>query len=126
MSFEEDRLNKALTTLREVERKCTSEDSWLKTVTYRVFGGSSSNNCSKTYAEQLETQIILADSQVCIATLTFLQQDITGYLKGSWVLRKAWKIYQRLYKEILALYQENIGELHLPSRSTVLPYHGAL
>lgn len=119
MSFEEEKLTKALASLREVEQRCTSEDGWLKTVKNKVFGESSTGRISKTYAEQLETQIILADSQVCIATLTFLQQDITGYLKGGWVLRKAWKIYQKLYKEILELYNENIGELHLPCRFTL-------
>lgn len=116
MTFEEDKLDKALATLREVENMCTSEDGWLKAVKSRVFGESSSGTGFKTYAQQLETQIILADSQVCIATLTFLQQDITGYLKGGWVLRKAWKIYQKLFKEILGLYEENIGQLHLSSR----------
>lgn len=114
MTFEEEKLNKAFSALREVERRCTVDDGWLKTVTHKVFGGTSSS--SKTYAEQLETQIILADSQVCLATLTFLQQDVTGYIKGGWVIRKAWKIYQKLYKEILDLYVEHIGELHLPGR----------
>lgn len=113
MTFEEEKLNKAFSALREVERRCTADDGWLKTVTNKVFGG---NGPSKKYAEQLETQIILADSQVCIATLTFLQQDITGYIKGGWVIRKAWKIYQKLYKEVLDLYVGNIGELHLPRK----------
>lgn len=115
MSFEEEKLNKALSTLRDVERRCSSDDGWFKSVRNKVFGENSSTGITKTYEEQLEAQIILADSQVCIATLTFLQQDITGYLKGGWVLRKAWKIYQKLYKEILELYEENIGELHLTS-----------
>lgn len=115
MSFDEDKLDKAISTLREVERRCSSDESWFKTMTNKVFGGAANNN-SKTYAEQLETQIILADSQVCIAALTFLQQDFAGYLKGGWVLRKAWKIYQKLYREILELYEEHIGELHLPCR----------
>ncbi|XP_044253016.1 tetratricopeptide repeat protein 39C-like isoform X3 [Tribolium madens] len=73
----------------------------------KAFG--SSDNCS--LAENLETQIILADSQVCLAILTFLQQDISGYFKGGWVLRKAWKVYQSTYQEILQLYKELGGEI---------------
>jgi hypothetical protein len=45
-------------------------------------------------AMRLEQQIIAADCQVLIAILNFLQQDWGSYMKGAWVLRKAWKIYQ--------------------------------
>ncbi|XP_068915154.1 tetratricopeptide repeat protein 39C-like isoform X4 [Tenebrio molitor] len=105
MTFEDDKLNLATSVLKEVERKCTSETGWFKSVK-RVFG-SNDNNIS--IAETLETQIILADSQVCLAILTFLQQDISGYFKGGWVLRKAWKVYQSAYHEILQLYKEIVG-----------------
>lgn len=60
-------------------------------------------------AEKLEEQIILADSQVCVALLTFLQQDLSSYVKGGWVLRKAWKVYQHTYTEICNLYKKTFG-----------------
>lgn len=60
-------------------------------------------------AAKLEEQIILADSQVCVALLTFLQQDLTSYVRGGWVLRKAWKVYQHTYSEILDLYKKTFG-----------------
>lgn len=60
-------------------------------------------------AEKLEEQIILADSQVCVALLTFLQQDLSSYVKGGWVLRKAWKVYQHTYSQILNLYKKTFG-----------------
>ncbi|XP_044253017.1 tetratricopeptide repeat protein 39C-like isoform X4 [Tribolium madens] len=106
MTFEDDKLNLATSVLKEIERKCTSETGWFKSMK-KAFG--SSDNCS--LAENLETQIILADSQVCLAILTFLQQDISGYFKGGWVLRKAWKVYQSTYQEILQLYKELGGEI---------------
>ncbi|XP_076270609.1 tetratricopeptide repeat protein 39C-like isoform X2 [Rhynchophorus ferrugineus] len=112
MSFEEEKLAKAISVLKEVEKRCTNQNGWLKSISQKVFGGSNDN--TQTLTEQLETQIILADSQVCLAILTFLQQDISGYFKGGWVLRKAWKVYQKVYKEILTLYKEKIGELQLP------------
>ncbi|KAJ8971625.1 hypothetical protein NQ314_000608 [Rhamnusium bicolor] len=117
MSFEEEKLAKAIGMLKEVEKRCATESGWLKQVT-KVFGGPERTG-PKSLAEQLETQIILADSQVCIAILTFLQQEISGYFKGGWVLRKAWKVYQKAYKEILNLYMEHIGELHLPDPAQI-------
>lgn len=109
MSFEEDKLTIALTTLRETERKCTSQNGWVKSFKTKVLGSQ-----LEDVARTLECQIILADTQVCVAILTFLQQEFTGYLKGSWVLRKAWKIYQQTYTQVLNLYKAKIGDLNLP------------
>ncbi|XP_008197438.1 tetratricopeptide repeat protein 39C isoform X2 [Tribolium castaneum] len=115
MTFEDDKLNLATSVLKEVERKCTSETGWFKSVK-KAFGSSDNNSL----AENLETQIILADSQVCLAILTFLQQDISGYFKGGWVLRKAWKVYQGTYQEILHLYKEAGGEVGAPLPEVVM------
>lgn len=114
MTFEEDKLNLATIVLRDVERRCSSESGWLKSVK-KAF---SSNEEPIGLCESLETQIILADSQVCLAILTFLQQDISGYFKGSWVLRKAWKVYETTFQEILQLYKDVTGEtvIYLPGR----------
>lgn len=116
MSYEEEKLFKAISTLKEVEKRCATENGWMRHYAQKIFGSGSEPKKEKSLADQLETQIILADSQVCIAILTFLQQDISGYFKGGWVLRKAWKVYQKVYKDVLELYREHIGELHLPGR----------
>lgn len=115
MSFEEDKLTLAISTLKEVEKRCVAETGWFKQMMPKVFGTSESTS-TKSLAEELETQIILADSQVCMGILTFLQQDFSGYFKAGWVLRKAWKVYQKVYKDVQALYTEHIGELHLPGK----------
>ena len=104
MTFEDEKLSLATQTFKDIERKCTSS-SWIQTVKTRVFG-----NDPLSYAEHLESQIILADSYVFLATLTFLQQDFSGYFKGGWFLRKAFKLYQSAYNEILSLYKEIVGE----------------
>lgn len=44
-----------------------------------------------------------------MALLTFLQQDLSSYVKGGWVLRKAWKVYQHTYSQILNLYKKTFG-----------------
>lgn len=109
MTFEDDKLNLTLTTLRELERRCT-----LGSGIFRSFKNLFGSTQNFSYADNLETQIILADSQLCISILTFLQQDISGYFKGGWILRKSWKLYQHLYKEVAEQYVKSVGKLHLP------------
>ena len=60
-------------------------------------------------AVKLEQQIIIADCQVLAAIINFLHQDWGSYMKGGWVLRKAWKIYQKSYAQIRHLYIKRIG-----------------
>ena len=61
------------------------------------------------FSQHLESQIIAADCQVLAAVLSFLQQDLGSYMKGGWVLRKAWKIYQKAYVSIRDIYMEKVG-----------------
>ncbi|GJQ72424.1 hypothetical protein Trydic_g3502 [Trypoxylus dichotomus] len=110
MTFEDDKLALALQMLKDLERKCSSGMSWMRSVKSRVFGSVD----TVPYAEQLENQVILADSYVFAATLTFLQQDISGYFRGGWILRKSYKHYQQVYNEILNLYNEIVGDGHTP------------
>eukprot|EP00095_Tigriopus_kingsejongensis_P011260 snap_masked-scaffold708_size108518-processed-gene-0.10 protein:Tk11260 transcript:snap_masked-scaffold708_size108518-processed-gene-0.10-mRNA-1 annotation:"tetratricopeptide repeat protein 39c" len=58
---------------------------------------------------KLERQIILADCQVLAAIINFLHQDWGSYMKGGWVLRKAWKIYQKAYTQIRQIYIQKVG-----------------
>lgn len=65
---------------------------------------------TEEFLEKIEEQIILADTQVCMALLTFLQHDLTGYVKGGWILRKAWKVYQHTYTQVLQLHKRTFGQ----------------
>ncbi|KAF5284352.1 hypothetical protein FQR65_LT13569 [Abscondita terminalis] len=107
MTLEDDKLNLALVALRETERRCYADNGWLKTMKSKMFG---SEPCLSV-AENLENQIIVADTQVCMAILIFLQQDVSGIFKGGWILRKSWKLYQHTYNTIRNLYKEIVGEL---------------
>lgn len=60
-------------------------------------------------ALKLEQQIVVADCQVLAAIINFLHQDWGYYMKGGWVLRKAWKIYQKAYTQIRQLYIKQVG-----------------
>ena len=43
------------------------------------------------------------------AVLNFLHQDWGSYMRGGWVLRKAWKIYYKAYAQIRKLYVLRVG-----------------
>jgi hypothetical protein len=53
--------------------------------------------------------VIVADCQVLAAIINFLQQDWGSYMRGGWVLRKAWKIYQKAYVQIRKIYMQKVG-----------------
>lgn len=106
MTFEDDKLEQAIVLLKDMERECASDIGWLKSMKSRVFRAEETG---KDYVNKLERQIVLADSQVCSAILTLLQQELTGYVRGGWMLRKAWRVYQHAYTQISQLYQRTFG-----------------
>ncbi|XP_041761697.1 tetratricopeptide repeat protein 39C-like [Anopheles merus] len=114
ISWETEKMNEAQTRLRELEKQCAGDVGWLKSVRSKLFGSSEPR---KSLTETLEEQIILADSQLCLAILVSLGQDIGGFVKGGWLLRKAWKVYQHTYQQIYQLYSEQLqsdGEASFP------------
>ncbi|CAL1687001.1 unnamed protein product [Lasius platythorax] len=106
MTFEDDKLQQAMLLLKDMERECASDIGWLKSVKSKVFRAEETG---KDYVNKLERQIVLADSQVCSAILTLLQQELTGYVRGGWMLRKAWRVYQHAYTQISQLYYRTYG-----------------
>ncbi|XP_033960295.1 tetratricopeptide repeat protein 39C-like isoform X2 [Pseudochaenichthys georgianus] len=53
--------------------------------------------------DRLQRQIIIADCQVYLAVLSFIKQELSSYIKGGWILRKAWKMYNKCYSDITHL-----------------------
>lgn len=68
--------------------------------------------------------MIVADSVLYQAILTFINQDIPSYIKGGWHLRKAWKIYDKLHREISTL-KEKMSELKMQELAASIPEHGS-
>lgn len=64
MSFDEDKLSNAIIVLKEVEKRSTAKTGWFKSFSLKMFGSSGTEQECPSIEEQLETQIILADSQV--------------------------------------------------------------
>lgn len=106
MTFEEDKIQEATLFLKDMERECAGDIGWLKSVRSKVFRAEETG---KDYVNKLERQIILADTQVFSAVSLFLQQELTGYVRGCWILRKAWRVYQHAYNQIFQLYRRTFG-----------------
>lgn len=83
-----DKIEAAQTLLKELERRCagTGSTGWLSSVRVRIFGASSPTTTTtpttgpqpNPQVRHIEEQIILADTFLSTAILTFLTQDITG------------------------------------------------
>nr|XP_031829643.1 tetratricopeptide repeat protein 39C-like [Nomia melanderi] len=106
MTFEDGYLDAAIQLLKSMERECAMDIGWLKSVKSQVFR---TEETETDYVNRLERQIVLADSKFCRAILTLLQQELTGYVRGGWTLRKAWKVYQYAHSQIWQLYQHTFG-----------------
>ena len=50
--------------------------------------------------DKIQRHIITGDCLLYQAILTFTAQDVTGMVKGGWLMRKAWKVYEKQYKDI--------------------------
>lgn len=76
MSYEDEKLSIALATLRETEQRCANDIGWLKAMKNKVMGVETR---TQTLAENLEDQIILADTQVRFVLSIFAVQGLGMY-----------------------------------------------
>ncbi|XP_026468600.1 tetratricopeptide repeat protein 39C-like isoform X3 [Ctenocephalides felis] len=137
MSFEEEKLQLALNELKETEKQCANESfksqssgGWFKSVKDRLLptsdrrqsnGRKSIAELQKERSDELERRVISADCQLCSSLLTLLQQDLAGYMKGAWALRRAWKAYRSAHSQILRLYREAFRDEGGPSDNLLDP-----
>ena len=97
MTFDEDSMEKAYKMLESTEKFCDIGDG--------MFGQMFKDNSrraeilSLTPHEKLYRKCIIADCLLFEAILAFLKQGIAGYIKGGFILRKAWKMYMKVYHE---------------------------
>ena len=62
--------------------------------------GSNSSTAEKlTEHEKLYRRTIIADCLLFEAILVFLKQGITSYVKGGYLMRKAWKMYEKIFQD---------------------------
>ncbi|XP_026769909.2 tetratricopeptide repeat protein 39C isoform X1 [Pangasianodon hypophthalmus] len=105
MTFEEEKMQVACEDLRATERLCECDSAGvIETIKNKIKKNQVEGQRSQvTVIERLQRLIIVADCQVYLAVLSFVRQELSGYIKAGWILRKAWKMYNKCYNEITRL-----------------------
>jgi hypothetical protein len=107
ISFDRSKMNEASVLLRELEKKCNPEQGWLKSIKTKLFGEQRDYVSRKSILNELEREIILADTLLCSSILIGISCDVSSYIKAALILRRAWKIYNQIFKEIHELCMQN-------------------
>ncbi|XP_047649894.1 tetratricopeptide repeat protein 39C isoform X2 [Phacochoerus africanus] len=119
MTFEEEKMQLACDDLKTTEKLCESEEAGvIETIKNKIKKNVDVRKSTPSMVDRLQRQIIIADCQVYLAVLSFVKQELSAYIKGGWILRKAWKIYNKCYLDINALqelYQKKLTEEPLTS-----------
>ncbi|OCT74667.1 tetratricopeptide repeat protein 39C isoform X1 [Xenopus laevis] len=113
MTFEEEKMQLACDDLKMTEKLCESDEGVIETIKNKIKKNVDVRKSSQSMVDRLQRQIIVADCQVYIAVLSFVKQELSAYIKGGWILRKAWKIYNKCYVDINTLqemYQKKISQ----------------
>ncbi|KAJ3598909.1 hypothetical protein NHX12_032872 [Muraenolepis orangiensis] len=104
VSFLEEKMQTACEDLRTTERLCESDSAGvMETLRNKIKKSMDSQRCGVAVVDRLQRQIIVADCQVYLAVLSFVKQELSAYIKGGWILRKAWKMYNKCYSDISQL-----------------------
>ena len=95
MTFEDDALDAAYKSLESTEKFCDTSRKLAA-----IFNPSVSHHQEKLSPhERLKRKAIVADCLLFEAILVFLKQGVTSYVKGGYILRKAWKMYEKIFRE---------------------------
>ncbi|KAM6918582.1 tetratricopeptide repeat protein 39C-like [Xenentodon cancila] len=104
MTFEEEKMQMAFEDLKATEKLCESENTGvIEAIKNKIRRNMDSQRSVVTAVDRLQRQIIIADCQVYLAVLSFIKQELSAYIKGGWILRKAWKMYNKCYSDITHL-----------------------
>ncbi|XP_066538086.1 tetratricopeptide repeat protein 39C-like isoform X2 [Hoplias malabaricus] len=105
MTFEEEKMQVACEDLRATERLCECDSvGVIETIKNKIRKSQVESQRSEVaMMERLQRLIIVADCQVYLAVLSFVRQELSAYIKAGWILRKAWKMYNKCYTDISQL-----------------------
>ncbi|XP_061588326.1 tetratricopeptide repeat protein 39C-like [Cololabis saira] len=104
MTFEDEKMQMAFEDLKATEKLCESENTGvIEAIKNKIRRNMDSQRSLVTAVDRLQRQIIIADCQVYLAVLSFIKQELSAYIKGGWILRKAWKMYNKCYSDITQL-----------------------
>ncbi|KAK6491952.1 tetratricopeptide repeat protein 39C isoform X1 [Huso huso] len=101
MTFEEEKMHMACEDLKTTEKLCESDEAGvIEIIKNKIKRNVDSQKPPPSVIDRLQRQIIVADCQVYLAVLSFVKQEVSAYIKGGWILRRAWKIYNKCYSDI--------------------------
>ncbi|CRK98074.1 CLUMA_CG011443, isoform A [Clunio marinus] len=106
ISFDRNKISEVTLLLRNIEKKCSQEQGWLQSIRTKLFGEQRDYSSRKSILDDLEKEIILADTLLCSSILIGISCDMPSYIKAAFILRRAWKIYNQIFKEIHELCSE--------------------
>lgn len=110
ISFDRNKINETSLMLRELEKKCTPEQGWFQSIRTKFFGEQREYSSRKSILDDLEREIILADTLLCSSILIGISCDVSSYIKAALILRRAWKIYNQSFKDIHELCNHHFHE----------------
>ncbi|KAL1022911.1 hypothetical protein UPYG_G00034090 [Umbra pygmaea] len=109
MTFEEEKMQTASDDLRTTEKLCESDNAGvIETIRNKIKKSLESQRSGVELVDRLQRQIIVADCQVYLAVLSFVKQELSAYIKGGWILRKAWKMYNKCHSDISQLQETGV------------------
>ncbi|XP_052096836.1 tetratricopeptide repeat protein 39C-like [Mytilus californianus] len=101
ISFEDEKLAEALKKLEETEKLCDTDSGIFKSLKKKLKSKKKKEGePTISIEDKIQRQVIVADSILYQGILIFTNQDISSYIKGGWYLRKAYKIYEKLHKDV--------------------------
>jgi tetratricopeptide (TPR) repeat protein len=100
MTFEEDAMEAAYKSLESTEKFCDTSR------TFSELFSSSSHSQRFSRHQRLYRKSIVADCLLFEAIIVFIRQSLTSYVKGGYLIRKAWKMYEKIYNETELLCSE--------------------
>ncbi|XP_064597427.1 tetratricopeptide repeat protein 39C-like [Liolophura sinensis] len=116
MSFEDERLSVAMKALQETEKRCETNNGFVSSFKRKLSRKKNTTQSQLNLEDKLQRDVIIADTILYQSILTFLNQDIPSYVKGGWLLRKAYKIYDRVHKTVVQL-QQKLSDSKIPGRA---------
>ena len=94
MNFEDESLEAAYNALEGTEKFCDVETSLFSSSEHREAVSRLSPH------DKLLRRAIAADCLLLEAVTVFLRQSLTSYVKGGYIIRKAWKQYEGVVKDL--------------------------
>jgi len=96
MSFDDEAMDNAYKCLESTESYCE-----IGVKKMGIFSSSSEREQQQMLSahDRLHCKTIMADCILFEALLVFLKQGLTSYVKGGYLLRKAYKMYEKVFEE---------------------------